>query len=113
MNKINSEAAPVLEVSWKNCSWQPTETPGLSYSVLRPHDGGATIFLKFEKGVVGANHVHPEGEELLVISGDVTVGGKRLGPGDYLYTPPGATHEAVAHEETVLFLNFPKAPVFV
>jgi quercetin dioxygenase-like cupin family protein len=112
-SEMSSYDAPVVEVPWKDRSWQPTETPGLTFSVLRQQDGGASIFLKFEKGVVGANHVHPEGEELLVVSGDITVGGRRLGAGDYLYTPPGAAHEAEAHEETVLFLNLPKLPVFI
>lgn len=109
---MSEVTTPVIQVAWKDRNWQPTETPGLTFSVLRPQDGGASIFLKFDKGVVGANHIHPEGEELLVVSGDITVGDRRLGPGDYLYTPPGAAHEATAHEETVLFLNLPKLPVF-
>jgi hypothetical protein len=78
-SEMSSYDAPVVEVSWKDRSWQPTETPGLTFSVLRQQDGGASIFLKFEKGVVGANHVHPEGEELLVVSGDITVGGRAAG----------------------------------
>ena len=53
------------------------------------------------------------GEELFVFSGDITIGGRRLKAGDYLYTPPGAAHDAVAHEETVLFMNLPKPPVFL
>jgi quercetin dioxygenase-like cupin family protein len=110
---VTDEAAPVVETSWNDRNWRPTETPGLTFSVLRQHEGGGSILLKFEKGVIGANHVHPEGEELLVVSGDITVGGRRLGSGDYLYTPPGAAHEALAHEETVLFLSLPKQPVFV
>lgn len=32
--------------------------------------------------------------------------------GDYLYTPAGASHEAVAHTQSVLLLSFPKPPVF-
>jgi quercetin dioxygenase-like cupin family protein len=103
----------LVQAAWKDRTWQETGAPGLTLSVLRPTDGGASIFLKFEKGAVGAEHIHPEGEELLVVSGDITVGGRRLGPGDYLYTPPGGVHEAVAHEATVLFLSLPKAPIFL
>ncbi|HEX7759927.1 MAG TPA: cupin domain-containing protein [Caulobacteraceae bacterium] len=104
----------VLQKTWDERSWAPTETPGLDFSVLRPHPGGgATIFLKFGKGVVGAEHTHPGGEELFVVSGDITIGGRRLKTGDFLYTPPGATHDALAHEETVLLMNLPKLPVFL
>lgn len=93
--------------------WTPTEVEGLEYAGLRPHpNGGATILLRFAKGTHGPNHRHPEGEEALVISGDITIGGKRMKPGDFLYTPPGASHNAVAHEETILLLNLPKLPIF-
>lgn len=104
----------VLQKAWSEQSWAPTDTPGLDLSVLRPQpDGGATFFLRFGKGVVGAPHNHPAGEELFVVSGDITIGGRRLKTGDYLYTPPDAVHDAVAHEETVLFMNLPKLPVFL
>jgi quercetin dioxygenase-like cupin family protein len=93
--------------------WQSTETSGLDYSVLRPHEGGgATILLRFAADARGARHMHPGGEEALVIEGDITIGGRRMKTGDYLYTPPGGSHEALAHSETILLLNLPKLPVF-
>lgn len=104
----------VIEKPWTERDWTPAGAPGLDYSVLRPHpEGGATIFLRFAAGAIGAAHTHPAGEELFVVSGDITIGGRRLKAGDYLYTPPDGVHEAVAHEETVLLLSLPKAPVFL
>jgi quercetin dioxygenase-like cupin family protein len=104
----------VIERTWAGREWAPAGATGLDYSVLRPHpEGGATIFLRFQAGTVGAAHTHPGGEELFVVSGDITVGGRRLKTGDYLYTPPDGIHEAVAHAETVLLLSLPKAPVFL
>jgi quercetin dioxygenase-like cupin family protein len=94
--------------------WLPTETKGLDYAVLRAHEtGGATIFLRFARGTHGAQHTHPGGEELFVVSGDISIGGKRIKAGDYLYTPPDASHDALAHDDTVLLLNLPKLPVFI
>jgi quercetin dioxygenase-like cupin family protein len=95
-------------------SWVSTEAPGIQYAVLRPQpEGGATIFLRFAKGAHGPEHTHPGGEELFVVSGDITIGGKRLKAGDYLYTPPGQSHDADAHEETVMLVSLPKLPVFI
>ena len=106
--------ADVVHMRWDERSWLETETPGIEYALLRPQaDGGATILLHFEKGVIGAAHTHPGGEELFVVSGDITIGEERLKAGDYLYTPPGADHDAIAAEETVLMLNLPKLPVFL
>lgn len=106
--------ADVLQRGWAERSWVPTETPGLDYSVLRGHPGGgATFFLRFAQHVAARPHTHPEGEELYVVSGDITIGGRRLKTGDYLYTPPDESHDAVAHAETILLLNAPKLPVFI
>ena len=104
----------VLEKRWDDMDWAATGSPGLAMSVLRENGrGGASFFLKFDAGYVGAPHTHPEGEELYVVSGDVTVGGRRLKTGDYLYTPPDGIHHAEAHAETVLLLVTPKLPVFL
>jgi quercetin dioxygenase-like cupin family protein len=95
-------------------SWVSTDEPGIDYAVLRPQpDGGATIFLRFAKGTHGPEHTHPGGEELYVVSGDITIGGRRLRAGDYLYTPPGPSHDADAHEDTVMLVSLPKLPEFV
>jgi mannose-6-phosphate isomerase-like protein (cupin superfamily) len=108
------DMAEVIRKGWDERKWTPTGTPGLDYSGLRSHaGGGATFFLRFVAGAVGAPHTHPEGEELYVVSGDITVGGRRLGTGDYLYTPPNESHDATAHVETILLLNAPKLPVFL
>jgi quercetin dioxygenase-like cupin family protein len=94
--------------------WVPTETAGLDYAVMRPNEtGGATILLRFDKGVIGAAHTHPGGEEVFVISGDITIGDHRMKPGDYLYTPPDGVHEALAHEPSLILLQLPKLPVFL
>ena len=94
-------------------TWVATEARGIDYALLRPQPGGgATIFLRFAKGTHGAEHTHPGGEELYVVAGDITIGGKHLKAGDYLYTPPGMAHAADAHEETVLLVSLPQLPVF-
>jgi len=94
--------------------WRPTEHQGINYSVLRLNEqGGGTVFLKFDADTHGKAHTHPAGEELLVLSGSITIGGTKLGPGDYLYTPPDGVHDAIAHETTVMLLSAPKPPVFL
>jgi quercetin dioxygenase-like cupin family protein len=106
--------AEVIEKSWSGSEWRPTETPGLAFAVLRQHEsGGATFFLRFDAGVTARPHTHPAGEELYVVEGDITVGGRRLAQGDFLYTPPDESHDAHAHAATVLLLHAPQLPVFL
>ena len=106
--------ADIVQKGWDERQWMPTETAGLEYSGLRAHaSGGATFFLRFASGTKARPHNHPEGEELYVVSGDVTIGGRRLKTGDYLYTPPGMAHHSDAHEETIIFVSLPQAVVFL
>jgi quercetin dioxygenase-like cupin family protein len=94
--------------------WKPSGIDGIDYAVLRPQEsGGYTIFVRMAKGTHGAAHTHPGGEELYVVSGDVTVGGRRLAAGSYLYTPPGAAHDLDAHADSVLFVSLPQGAVFL
>jgi quercetin dioxygenase-like cupin family protein len=93
--------------------WIATGVAGIEYAMLREAEGGATIFVRMAKGTHGGEHVHPAGEELYVIAGDVTVGDKRLKAGAYLYTPPGASHAIDAHADSLLFVSLPKRVVFL
>ena len=93
--------------------WKFSGTDGIDYAVVRPQDsGGYTIFVRMAKGTHGAEHTHPGGEELYVISGEVSVGGRRLAAGAYLYTPPGLSHDIDAHTDSVLLVSLPKGAVY-
>src|SRR5438552_2939402 len=60
--------ADIVQKSWDQRQWMPTETAGLEYSGLRAHaSGGATFFLRFASGIRARPHNHPEGEELYVV----------------------------------------------
>lgn len=86
---------------------------GTTYAVLRfDPDDGLTTLTRFAAGSIGAWHTHPGGEELYVVKGELTVGTERLGPGDYLHTPPGAGHRVEAHSDVLLFVRLPKLPIY-
>ena len=93
--------------------WIATGIAGIDYAVLREENGGATIFVRMAKGTHGPMHLHPAGEELYVVAGEVTCGGQRLKAGDYLYTPPGASHDIDAHADSTLFVSLPQRAVFL
>ena len=104
----------VIRQSAEERAFVKTEVPGVEVSPVRSHpEGGATYFLRFAEGAVGPPHTHPAGEELFVVEGEISVGGMRLKAGDYLYTAPNESHDAVAHTPAVILLSAPKRPVFL
>ena len=52
-------------------------------------------------------HTHPGGEETYVVSGRLRVGKQELTAGDYLWTPPGVSHDNEAHEEALFLVVLP------
>lgn len=101
--------------------WMPlveegVKTEGISVKVLRYDEAtrrAPTFMLKFEAGASYPNHSHPAGEEAYVLEGEVRFGQDQLNAGDYLYTPPEATHSVFSRTGcTVLFVVPEEVEIF-
>ena len=70
--------------------------PGLRYKILhRNHEQQRqTILLEAAPGAIHPAHIHDFDEEIYVISGDLTIDGVELGPGDFRFSPKGSDHPA-------------------
>jgi quercetin dioxygenase-like cupin family protein len=68
--------------------------PGLRFKVLHRNleQRRQTILLEAEPGAMRPAHVHDHDEEIYMISGDLTIDGEELGPGDFHFTPKGSRH---------------------
>jgi quercetin dioxygenase-like cupin family protein len=91
-------------------AWRSLPTPGVSVKGLRVDraTGGSTALVRFEAGTRFPAHDHPGGEEVFVVEGDLTIGGDRLGAGDYLYTPPNGKHAASSETGCVFLVTLPR-----
>jgi len=96
--------------------WQPLIEKGIHYHgisvVSLRYDEAAqrskTILLKFEAGATYPYHNHPAGEEIYVLSGEVTLEGVTLSAGDYLYTPPNFKHSVTSKTGCTLLFVIPE-----
>jgi len=97
--------------------WQPLEEPGVKgvyVKVLRFDEATSrapTILLKFDPGARYPAHIHPGGEEILVLDGDIRLGKDHLQAGDYLYTAPNNIHAVHSPSGCVVLVNVPQAVV--
>lgn len=93
----------------ENQKWTNTSYEGVQMCGLRQNEtGGGAILLKVAKGARFPTHDHPGGEEVYVIQGRAVIGDVTVSEGDYLWTPPNATHDLKAEEDTVFFVSSPK-----
>ena len=90
--------------------WTPTGHAGVERSLFRNNEsGGRSSVVRLREGARVPRHVHHGHEEVLVLSGVVTLDGTRLEAGDYLYTTPGEAHDVVGVTDAVIFVSSQKA----
>jgi quercetin dioxygenase-like cupin family protein len=90
--------------------WAPTDYAGIERSLFRNNEtGGRSSVVRLKKGARFPQHAHHGTEEVVVLSGTVTLGGTQLERGDYLFTMPGEEHDVVAITDAVIFVSSQKA----
>lgn len=87
-------------------SWRPMSDAGNHVKILRIDEetGQQAVLLRMDPGARYPTHVHPGGEDVFVLEGSVHLGKDTLGPGDYLYTPPGGVHAAWTDEGCTMLI---------
>jgi quercetin dioxygenase-like cupin family protein len=90
--------------------WKPTDYPGIERSLFRNNDaGGRSSVVRLRKGSRFPQHAHHGTEEVVVLAGQVSIGGQTLDAGDYLFTEPGEEHDVFAVTDAVIFVSSQKA----
>ncbi len=86
--------------------WQLTDHQGIERSVFRSNDkGGRTILMRMKKGAHFPRHVHQGNAEIMMMNGQVLIGGVELSKGDYLYAQAGEEQDIVALTDAELYLS--------
>lgn len=94
--------------------WQLTDHQGIERSVFRVNDkGGRTVIIRMKKGAHFPQHVHQGNAEIMILNGQVLIGGVELSKGDYLYTQAGEEHDIVALTDTEIFLSTDQAMTLI
>ena len=99
--------------------WQPLQEPGITgvyVKVLRFDEDtrrAPTFLLKFDPGATYPAHIHPGGEEIFVLEGDIRLGKDHLLAGDYLYTAPHNIHAVHSKGGCIVYVDVPQAVVIL
>lgn len=86
--------------------WKPAGYAGGERAVLHmsAHEG-RTSLVKIVAGTRAPAHRHEACEHVLVLSGKISISGRELNAGDYLFTDAGETHDLVAIEDSTFFVS--------
>ena len=80
--------------------WTPSGIRGVRFRTLCAdrRANRRTIVLQMDAGTQLPDHDHAGLEEVYVVSGDLSIGAERLGPGDYFRVGAGAEHDTARTE---------------
>jgi hypothetical protein len=78
-----------------DAGWKPLPIPGASLKLLsyEPNRGYAVLLGKLGPGVRYPAHINAGPEDFMILTGDLHVSGRRLGPGDFHHADSGSLHE--------------------
>ena len=94
--------------------WLATDHAGIERSLFRNNEsGGRSSVVRLVQGSRFPRHAHHGTEEVVVLSGLVSIGGVALTAGDYLFTAPGEEHDVVALSDCEIFVSSQKATPIV
>ena len=90
--------------------WRDTPFRGVQWKKLHfdPQSGDSAVLLRFAAGASYGTHLHPQGEEYLVIEGSLQDGGATYGSGTWVRHPPGSIHRPASPAGCVLFVRLPR-----
>jgi anti-sigma factor ChrR (cupin superfamily) len=90
----SSEEPGVRTVTASDGRWEAGSTDSVLVKRLGGgvEEGRVVLLLQLAPGAQFPSHSHVASEELFVVDGDVLVGGRRLGPGDFQQAQPGTVH---------------------
>jgi anti-sigma factor ChrR (cupin superfamily) len=100
--------APRSEVEVER-GWRASRHPGVRFLTLRydRESGAGAVLIEMAPGASYPRHRHTAGEDVLVLEGELIIGEHRLGPGEYLYAPPGSVHAPRSDKGCLLFATYP------
>jgi len=113
---MEKQIAKTSELNWKPLIEEGVNTDGIFYKVLcfdETANRPKTFLLKFEAGASYPNHLHPGGEEIFVLEGEVRSAKDELKAGDYLYMPPESTHSVFSKNGCTLLFVVPEEVVIL
>jgi anti-sigma factor ChrR (cupin superfamily) len=104
---LRTDVTERIELQTRDLPWEPSPAPGVErrYLAREETQGLATSVVRYAPGASFPAHIHPGGEEILVLEGTFTDEQGTYPAGTYLRNPPGSRHHPYSPDGCVLFVK--------
>ena len=105
---VNADFSRAVVITPDQYHWVASPEAGVERMMLDrigDEKARATSIVRYAAGSEFPRHVHPAGEEILVLSGTFSDEGGDYPAGWYLRSPPGSSHRPFSHPGAVIFVK--------
>ena len=105
---LNTDTSVRVVLQSNDLPWQPSPAAGVQRRLLAregTEDARATSVVRYEPGAVFSIHAHPQGEEIIVLSGQFEDEHGIYPAGTYLKNPHGSSHAPRSPSSCTLFVK--------
>lgn len=105
---LNMDFSQRVVININDMDWEPSPAKGVMRKPLareQKESGHATSIVRYEAGSRFSSHVHPRGEEILVLEGTFSDENGDYPAGTYIRNPPGSAHSPFSNEGCVLLVK--------
>ncbi len=105
LRQMDEDDSNHVVVDTNTAAWLPGLSEGLTVIPLYDRNSEDVALLRFEPETRLRRHDHPDGEEILVLSGSLEDEHGRYPKGTWLRNPPGSSHQPFSTEGCVIFIK--------
>lgn len=105
---VNADFSRRVVVATHQYRWVASPQAGIERVMLDRLGGEqarATSIVRYAPASCFPAHLHPEGEEILVLSGTFSEDGAHYPAGWYLRNPPGSSHQPSSSDGAIIFVK--------
>lgn len=110
---INADFARLAIVTPSQYRWVASPQGGVERVMLDRvgvEKARATSIVRYAPDSYFPRHLHPGGEEILVLSGTFSEGGEHYPAGWYMRNPPGSGHQPFSRDGAIIFVKLQQMP---
>ena len=105
---LNLDFAKRIVTNADELAWVPSPAPGVyrkQFERAAAESGRVTSLVRYGAGANFRSHVHPKGEEILVLKGVFSDENGDYPAGTYLRNPPGSRHAPYSKDGCLIFVK--------
>ncbi|MBP0623370.1 cupin domain-containing protein [Cupriavidus consociatus] len=110
---VNADFSRSVIVAPHQYQWVSSPQNGVERVMLDrlgEETGRATSIVRYAPASNFPRHLHPGGEEILVLSGTFSEGGEHYPAGWYMRNPPGSSHQPSSDNGAIIFVKLWQMP---